>query len=349
LEADAPAPFECPPCQYFAAGAATGEPQQVPAPAGAIRVTTTAGFGATGNIYRSLRNAMRRAHACKTMLALPAEDTKGGAFRPANGTRLFDFGARPGAAHPSCGRRDVGGGLVGNAGAFWALPDLENATPEQAEWHFKYDREPAAQDACLRRYIGACDPGWCEGMDLGQTLVVHLRQGDIFPANFGSAECCTAYGQPPLQYFVRAMAWARWREVLVVGLRSQRGTGPVWAQLEALSRAGLLAVPVRFQSSRAWADDFRTLMCAANLVESRSTVRQVLQLGRARRFFTWGCFDASAPGMEVYEVAVGEEYAPFNSHTNSAEQWVAALLHPAAPPRRCRPGDAPEAPRDLFD
>jgi hypothetical protein len=82
-------------------------------------------------------------------------------------------------------------------------------------------------------------------------------------------------------------------------------------------------------------------MCAHNLVESRSTIREALQLGRAARFFSWSCFNPRVAGMEVYEIAAEGEYAPYGAtaHSNAATEWVDTLLHRVAAPRLCMPGD----------
>jgi hypothetical protein len=318
----------CAPCKYAAASVDAR---------GAVTLTSTIGYGRTGNVMRALHGAARRAHECKTALILPDEDAKGHVLLADAPTRQLNFSSRLGPAHPDCGDPGVGAGLSGDAGKFaeiWLKPLPTNTTPAHAQFSAAYDPEQREIDGCLRHYIGVCRTDYCAGQpDLRATLVLHLRQGDIFPPNYAHAH--ERYGQPPLSYFLSALSYPGWKEALVVGERTPT-PGPTWRALSQLNRTGVTKLPIRFQASD-WQEDFRTLMCAPNLAESYSSMHEVLLLGRVQRFFSWRCFEPHSVDTAVMQVPFeeGEAYPWFSNHSNSAEEWVGILLHDAAAPRPC--------------
>ncbi|KAL3763774.1 hypothetical protein ACHAW5_000347 [Stephanodiscus triporus] len=79
------------------------------------------------------------------------------------------------------------------------------------------------------------------------------------------------------------------------------------------------------------------MVCARKFVESNSTLMKVIRLGFATQRLSHYACESSVLSKEqqVYHVDAGE----FNGgqHFNSAEEWVAMLLHgKASLPRLCR-------------
>ena len=112
--------------------------------------------------------------------------------------------------------------------------------------------------------------------------------------------------------------------------------GPIWDAFEDLQSFGMTKFAIDFQSSNL-TEDLLTMLCARNLAESKSTMMHILRLGFAVQRFTP---DAGCPGaflskaQQVYFVDPGKFGG--GHHTNSAEEWVAMLLHGKAfPPRLC--------------
>jgi hypothetical protein len=302
-------------------------------------MTTTRGFGRTGNYFISMRNAMQRAHACKTTLVLPSEDEEGHVLLPHQTTRLLDFAARVGEPHPDCGDPAIGVGLSGGSRAFWELRALQNTTPEHATFFRSYRPELGALGTCLRWYAGACNATYCAGLEhLKDALVAHIRQGDVYPSNHSYA--FSYYGQPPLAYYLAALNFSAWSEMIVVAEPTTTNISPMWAGLRLLNQTGALKTPVTFQSSSDWAQDFRTLVCAHNVVESKSTFNEVLRaVGRATQIFSWQClfsaFAEQPSSYGLYEIRVPADYKPFQHHDNSPRQWVDALLQNTSTPQLC--------------
>jgi hypothetical protein len=301
-----------------------------------ITMTTTSGYARTGNYVLSMRNAMRRAHACKAGLYLP-NFTHDNAFSPSKYS--FDFSSRIGTVHPDCSNPDIGYGLHGNASIFVFLEALSNTSSEEIEFHANYAPEDEAIHICLQTYLGACDPEYCSAHGhLKNKLVAHLRQGDIYPQNF-TTSANPVYGQPPLGYYLSAFGARHWEEVVVVAEPSD--LGPHARMLNILADANVTSAPLVFQSG-SWSDDLRTLMCAENVVESSSTIHGLLVLGHSKVFYSYRCFPRVVKGRGVYKIPISGEYAPFFYSNNSMAEWLDVLLHDTGPPLLCDPNPEPE-------
>jgi hypothetical protein len=159
---------------------------------------------------------------------------------------------------------------------------------------------------------------------------MHIRQGDIYKSGYNS-NVHHSYGQPPLSYYLSAMNFQRWREVIVVGEGTSE-TSPIWSELRVIQN--ISNVPIIFQS-QLWLEDFRTLMCAWNLVPSFSTLNQLIVLGHSKRYFYWECFESHRKSMSIYKIDIAGNYTPFQTHDNSPEEWVMTLLHMASQPKKC--------------
>jgi len=175
----------------------------------------------------------------------------------------------------------------------------------------------------------------CTGHRAAQegVLVVHLRQGGIYKPKY-SGRVQGWYQQPFLAYYYSIINFTNPEKVIIVG--EDLNHGPIWDAFEDLHSFGMTKFAIEFQSSTL-TEDLLTMLCARNLAESKSTMMHILRLGFAVQRFTP---DAGCPGaflskaQQVYFVDPGK----FGSgrHTNSAEEWVAMLLHGKAfPPRLC--------------
>ncbi len=304
-------------------------------PPALVRVTSTHhGPGRTGNYVTSMFLAMKLAYACKSTLELPRTDEHGGAFHFQR--RLFDFTQRPGNASKTLLCKEE---FVGSAGDFWPLASHRGNK-------FKFER---AKDVpmnvagverklwtCMRHYLGFCVEGFCkEHPSVAQdgVMVVHLRTGDIYKSNY-SDNVNRLYQQPFLAYYYSIINFTNPEKIIFVGEGGNHG--PVWDAFEDMRSFGIAKFAIEFQSS-SLVEDMRTMLCARKFVESDSTLMNVIRLGFAtQRFSPYAC-DMSMLSKEhqVYHVDAGE----FNGgqHVNSAEEWVAMLLHgKASLPKLCR-------------
>ena len=316
-----------------------------------VRMTTTSGIGRTGNSVTAMFNAMKLAYLCKSALELPRNDSHKALYFQ---ERLFDFTQRPGEASAClplgvthrrgedsdclpCEQK-----FVADARSFFYLSSpsklktttfkylsIDNATdvPMDAEVENKLW-------TCMRQYLGICVEGMCYDHPASQegVLVVHLRQGDIYKPDY-SGQVHWAYQQPPLAYYYSIINFTNPDKVIFVG--EDVNHGPVWDAFEDLQSFGMTKFAIEFQSTHLW-EDLDTMLCARNLVESKSTLMTVARLGFAvKRFTPYAVACRSAfPAQQVYFVDSGK----FGNgrHTNSAEEWVAMLLRGKAfSPRLC--------------
>jgi hypothetical protein len=295
-----------------------------------VRMTSTGGYGRTGNSVVSMFIAMKLAYICKSTLELPRTDSNGGVLHFQE--RLFDFTQRPGEAstHLPCDRK-----FVGNARPFFyaeklftnlSISDAPDV-PINAEVNSKLW-------ACMRQFLGICVKGMCAGHRAAQegVLVVHLRQGDIYKPKY-SGRVHIKYQQPFLAYYYSIINFTNPEKVIFVG--EDVNHGPIWDAFEDLQSFEMTKYAIEFQSSNL-TEDLLTMLCARNLAESKSTMMHILRLGFAVQRFTpyADCPSAFPKAQQVYLVDSGKFGG--GNHTNSAEEWVAMLLHGKAfPPRLC--------------
>jgi hypothetical protein len=299
-------------------------------------MTSTIGTGRTGNYFLAMWKAIKRAHMCKTTLTLPLEDKRGDVLYPTSDTNKFDFRDRKGPMHPACDKPNNGPGIVSSARLFANLPGM----PRDNEFGRSYDLQAFTLAGCLRWYMGLCREDYCDEIpDLSNSLVAHVRQGDIFKANF-DVTVNKRYGQPPVSYYLRAMTHRSWDKILVLSENDTINASPIYLALKQLNQNGMFGTRMKFQST-SWPHDFKTLMCAPNLVESFSTLYSVLNLGFAENIYSFaGCdFSISTDPLfenkQIWSINVGE-YEPFKRHDNSPKEWVDILLHEADEPVQCK-------------
>ena len=328
-----------------------------------IIMATTKGWGRTGNYVHSMFNAMHLAFLCGGMLELPKADKMGHAFDPGP-TRFFDF-------TPASGSRDLFPGVrVKALNATMCKDTKANAFYFAFLDRDMPKADPLVEGAlynCLRHYLGFCEPGFCrrervEGQHErnasvaagnptsaddaalalsdsdpkrdANTVVAHIRQGDIYPKRY-SSRVHPGYAQPPLSFYLSIFNRTRPSTVVLVGEKSR--TGPVWEALQMLHEYNVLAFDVQFQSSST-KEDLRTMVCAKTIIESRSTLMLLTRLGFAERTFTSAdCHRPLDPQrQQVFRCSTGPEFQKhYARHTNNATEWVDALLTRSFEPTLC--------------
>jgi hypothetical protein len=306
----------------------------------ALILTTTGGGGRTGNAMRVIAHLITRAHACKAIAQFPVTDERNRVFEPTPETRTFDFSERPGLAHPRCSDPKYGGqGGAGNIGYWWKFaPKLPNVSPEEKAFFAQYDPEVGVVQSCVRWYLGLCAEDYCDEVQLtDNSLVMFIRQGDVFKHGF-NPDVHPAYGQPPFSYYLSAMTHQKWSEIVVVGKNEPVDISPIWSILSMLKNYRAFRAPIRFQSSQAWNTDFRTLMCAPNIVTAVSSLNHLLQLGWIGNYYSpHECtVEMVQFGRRAFTVTTDGDYGSYVEHTNSPEEWVDVLLHKSLPVEECK-------------
>ena len=293
------------------------------------------GYSRTGNYINAMRFAIDLASACKKTIRLPEKDDENHAFKVDGRFRVLDFSDRDGPENAVCDQ--VSFPIKGNGGTFWSLllntKFSDDVNPEYVE---PMEKLKSSVHICVMKYLGICSEEYCRFPDVKEqigddSLVLHLREGDIFPAGYESTKIHSPnYGQPPLSYYLQAINFRQWKDILVV---TQPGNvGPIHAALKILN--GTRMGEFRLQMS-SWYDDLRTCLCAPNLVTSFSTLTNtVFPYGFAKRIFSYECQKDVLGRKEFYEISV-ENYPPFELHSNSAEEWVQTLLHQVSKAQRC--------------
>jgi hypothetical protein len=302
----------------------------------AIVVPRSRVFGRAGNFVIIITHAFLVARACGYMLLLPHEDELG-AFNVQADFATYDFrGENATEKWPLYAY----GALVNPADHCPDLVNMRSRKRMQELFHrYTPERNDVDIDNCVRQYLGLCVPGYCDDLTpkLADSLVIHIRQGDIFPKDF-NPKVHAAYWQPPLSYYMAAIQFQAWGSLHILSQPTETEYNPILLMLKILQDGDVLPAPATFHqydASRTWADDVRTMVCAPNIVMSKSTLGALVRLGRARQIFALTCFHYKEEDANVhaYEIPVnGDEedavYLPSLSHTNSPTEWVQMLLHP---------------------
>jgi hypothetical protein len=298
-----------------------------------ITISSLKGGGRTGNVYIALRKAIIRAHECKFRLILPGNGSDEELLKVSD-YRFFDFTNRSGEAHPDCHNSTYGYGLHGNIRDAWFIPSLPSESEVQLSFFRSYNNEIDILQSCLMEYMGICSNEFCEEvsyLDDQDVLVAHIRQGDIF-----SNYIHPRYGQPPLSYYLRAFSIKSWKRIIMVSGDPRYGKSPIWDMMQILNESQALFkdTKIEFQSSN-WGFDFKTLVCARNLVESNSSMAKIWRLGFWSRIYSFKCFVNSTLDREVYNIKIKEPYAPFINHDNSPKELLEMVLHPSEGVVKC--------------
>eukprot|EP00752_Nemacystus_decipiens_P015176 g13516.t1 len=162
--------------------------------------------------------------------------------------------------------------------------------------------------------------------EMAGNLVMHIRSGDIFidPVHPG-------YGQPPLQYYLRAIEHQNWARVDIVTyghMDAHHPLNPVVPALEAKVADGELSGNIHFYENRSIAEDLSSMICGDGFVAANSTLRHlVLHHSSATMiYFPHECTDAlsrenARPGVKVFGMSWAEEkYTAYEKWSNTPDQ-----------------------------
>ncbi|CAM9641409.1 unnamed protein product [Scytosiphon promiscuus] len=154
----------------------------------------------------------------------------------------------------------------------------------------------------------------------GGTLALHVRSGDIFvqPVHH-------SYGQPPLQYYLRALEEWKWDRVdlLTNGVvDSEHRINPVVPALESKVAAGELVGNIHFHKNRTMAEDLVSMLCADGLVMARSSLAKAwaYHTAASRMYFPFSCSGYlqdlvdQRPEIKVYGMVMPsqDDYSPYH-------------------------------------
>lgn len=295
---------------------------------------TVQGVGRTGNYVIALRIALNLAIHCKKVIKLPDDDTKGKAFEFDQKFSILDFSWLNSTMKSYC--KTIKFPIHENARFFWYLANKHKDLSYRLEKSLEYDslNIEYERDVCFQKYLGICDKNYCTFdaqnslKNSPDTLVMHLRQGDLFKPGFKS-NVARGKGQPPLSYYLAALKIANWSNVLIV---TEPGIeGPIGSIFKIINDS--LIVPVHWQKSN-WHDDLRTILCARNLVASKSTLDNVLIYGYAKILISYRCLENFPGNKQLYRIRM-KNYSPFINHDNSPAEWIKILLHPVNSVENC--------------
>ncbi|CAM9663704.1 unnamed protein product [Scytosiphon promiscuus] len=108
------------------------------------------------------------------------------------------------------------------------------------------------------------------------SLVIHIRSGDIFrPVKPGRtpSRSFLSYGQPPLTFYLRAIASQPWSDVTILTFSlTPEKVNPAFTALEMMQQTGMLGPNVVTHKDRDLLTDLRSMLCADGLAVARSTL-----------------------------------------------------------------------------
>lgn len=326
VQAASGAEKECEPCRF----ASTAKPNEVQGRG--IIVESVHGTGRTGNVFKRLLNFMRYSYTCNAVLHLPPTDDRHSAFKPH--ITAFDFRNNSYAMN---GRRCYEGVAKGTIGR------VAN-TLKSINWSdkgFAYDVEVLK---CMRWYVGVCRKGYCDNLTYipDGALSVHIRQGDLFPKNYGKKPSVESRGQPPLSTYLSALGFRNWTAAVIFAEKTQQQS-PTYQMLRQLQRYKATSYKITFSEDRggSWADDFHGLMCSKSIVTAATSFSETLQLGWQEEVFGTGCSYLGCGGCQGLNGAKFYSIKPRGYHglkvfKNTPEDWVDMLLSQSGKPTLCR-------------
>eukprot|EP00906_Rhabdomonas_costata_P031672 RCo044704 len=293
----------CPRCRF--------EAITFPQPKVEFKLTSLSGSGRLDTFVAAIHTALGVGYLCRARVELPVHHDPLGAFHLKFRHSKYDFGLAP--VLPSTENvSSVCHSVSGDSRKFLSHSALLAMVSPRVKKQLMN---------CVRLYLGLCTRVFCESEDVGErTLVMHLPQGGARPP------------PPSLTYYLSAINFTRPEKIVVV---HEPGTeSPVLRGLRALAKLRMLHGTVRFQSKKN-KEDLRALICAQMLVESRTPLMHVAQLGFARRTFTSRCRSAFFPDSTVYRIKGGgsgsRELLPNPSAgLNTVDALLGAVERPVA-------------------
>eukprot|EP00903_Cladosiphon_okamuranus_P021969 g20199.t1 len=187
-----------------------------------------------------------------------------------------------------------------------------------------------------------------EGEEAAGNLVIHIRSGDIF-----TSHPHPKYGQPPLQFYLRAIEHRNWDRIDVVtsGNGTQDGgINPVVTALEEAFGDGELQ-NIHFHKNRTFEEDLLSILCTAGgLVTARSTMANplVYHSAASRVYISGGCGEivdniermssVQKRHKQIYRAIYSEptkQYSPYRSWNGTSDQIAEMLSFPVAGFEHC--------------
>jgi hypothetical protein len=335
--------------------------------------------GFTGNRYMMVRNLLERAICCAGVALFPPSFDG----MPDAGASCFDFRARQQLPSvPSAELQKACRSTSASSSAWWAK--LRKQTPSNCSGD--------ASAAILNRLTASLYAGFgvpagrvmgdeCSA-DLQQdsTLVMHIRSGDLFTdwkdgerifTHKGYNSDMSHRGQPPLAFYLRAMAHALPAPPeppgVVYLVTSPDLANPVVKLLKHQAQLHALRYKLVVSASSSLQDDLKLLLCARNLVLAASSMGTLFMDGpRLRKTYSFhhSCHKnttgqnsygnvalapegqcESAPawcvqnatctgayGVQNWCVHPEQSYSPLSKWNNSDAQQVEMLLADASVP-----------------
>lgn len=192
-----------------------------------------------------------------------------------------------------------------------------------------------------------------------ESLVVHIRSGDIFGGRSGGLK---NFGQPPLKYYIDAIRSQVWSSVTIITYAKRDfQINPAFLELQEMNCRGDLGENVRLYRNRDWITDMRSMLCADALVMSKSSTHcMTLAFTRARKLwvpttcgsekkymrgFSTGkrypgntdVMNAECPDATIYGIEWGEgdKYSVYDKWANTEEQYLEILNYSNMSLKKC--------------
>uniref|UniRef100_A0A7S3XFI8 Fucosyltransferase n=1 Tax=Picocystis salinarum TaxID=88271 RepID=A0A7S3XFI8_9CHLO len=316
---------ECEPCRF----ASNIKPYEVQGRE--IVVQSVHGTGRTGNVFKRLLTFMRYSYTCNVLLHLPPADDRHSAYEPH--ITAFDFRNRSDVIERKCHE----GAVTGTIGKI-------AMTLKSIKWSDQRFRSNVQVLKCMRWYVGVCRKGYCDNLTYlpDGALSIHIRQGDLFPANYGKKPSVEDRGQPPLSTYLSALGFRNWTAAIIFAEKTQQQS-PTYQMLRQLQRYKVTSFKIVFSEDRgsSWAEDFHGLLCSKAVVTAATSFSETQQLGWQEEVYGPGCSYLGCGGCRGVSGAKFYSIKPRDYHglrvfKNTPEDWVNMLLSQSGKPTLCK-------------
>ena len=263
----------------------------------------------SGVMFEAVVNALQTAACCAGVARLPAASYAGWEATPPRS--CFNFSHLPPPMRGPCNSSR----LWRDATHFWFGRDIGRHCSSPSLWL-------AEATAVAAEYANLLPPAEaCPEVADNETLVAHVRSGDIFSAPRPNA----GYGQPALSYYMQAWAHSALPQLLVVTEDLANPVARVMRQLERWwpppPHEHSHARPthgVRVRVGGTWRDDLRILLCARHLLLSKSSLSTLLLTNPRLR----SVYLPSQPGADTRAASCAT--AVYATNAPRANSWAAS-------------------------
>lgn len=307
---------ECEPCRF----ASTMKPYEFQGRE--IVVESVHGIGRTGNVLKRWLTFMWYSYTCNVVLDLPHADDSHSAFEPH--ITAFDFRNKSDVID----RRRFHEGVVKGS-----IGKMAN-TLKSVKWSDKGIGHDVQVLKCMRWYVSVCRNGYCDNLTYlpDGALSIRIRQGDLFPKNYGKKRLVASRGQSPLSTYLSALGFRKWT-VAVTSAEKIQQQSPTYQMLRQLQHYKATPFRLTFSEDKggSWADDFHGLLCSKAVVTAATSFSETLQLGWQEEVFGPGCSYLGyggcqgVSGAKFYSIR-SRDYHGLRVFKNTPEDWVNMLL-----------------------